>query len=378
MVGQVWSEGMTDVDAVVVGAGVIGLTTAISLAEAGLRTRVVTAQAPSATTSVSAGAIWGPVRCGPTDRCYPWALTGLGVLSALAGEPGAGVHQVSGREVCSTVTSPPAWTDMLGEMRVLGPGDLPDGFVSGWQYTAPAVNMPVYLDYLVRRYTGRGGTVLAQTVTSLRSVPAPVVVNCTGIGARSLLPDEALVPVRGQVVVVENPGLSEFYLDHGDGGSEYVYLFPHGDVAVLGGTAHEGADDLAPRPDVAARILRDIAAVFPSLRGARVVAERVGLRPVRPEVRLEAEALPGGRVLWHNYGHGGAGVTLSWGCAAELTAGILAGSPDQSDLYRVLVKSCPNFDRFVPPESSKSLAGRPGVSRGGGGRRHVVEEPPFW
>ena len=318
---------MTDVDAVVVGAGVTGLTTAISLAEAGLRTRVVTAEPPSATTSVSAGAIWGPVRCGPAERCYPWARTGLEVLSALAGRPATGVHLLSGREVCSTVTSPPPWTGMLEQMRVLGPAGLPDGFVSGWAYTAPAVNMPVYLDYLLHRYTCLGGTVLARTVPSLESVAAPVVVNCTGIGARSLVPDESLVPVRGQVVVVENPGIAEFYLDHGDGGSDYVYLFPHGDVAVLGGTAHEGAADLAPRPDVAARILRDVSAVFPSLRGARVVAQRVGLRPVRPEVRLEAEALPGGRVLWHNYGHGGAGVTLSWGCAAELTAAVLAGMP---------------------------------------------------
>ncbi len=318
---------MTDVDAVVVGAGVTGLTTAICLAEAGLRTRVLTAEPPSGTTSVSAGAIWGPVRCGPAERCYPWARTGLKVLSGLADEPDTGVHQVSGRELSSTCTPPPPWTDMLGEMRVLAPRDLPDGFAAGWAYTAPAVNMPVYLEYLLHRYTCLGGAVLARAVTSLESVAAPVVVNCTGIGARSLVPDESLVPVRGQVVVVENPGIDEFYLDHGDGGTDYAYLFPHGDVAVLGGTAHEGAADLAPRPDVTARILRDIGAVFPSLRGARVLAERVGLRPVRPEVRLEPEALPGGRVLWHNYGHGGAGVTLSWGCAAELTNAVLTGPP---------------------------------------------------
>jgi D-amino-acid oxidase len=43
-------------------------------------------------------------------------------------------------------------------------------------------------------------------------------------------------------------------------------------------------------------------------------------------VRLEAEERPGGRVVWHNYGHGGAGVTLSWGCAEELTAAVLAGA----------------------------------------------------
>jgi D-amino-acid oxidase len=314
-------------DVVVVGAGVVGLTTAISLAEAGLATRVVAAAPPSATTSVAAGAIWGPVRCGPPERCEQWARTGLEVLSALAGEPSAGVHQLPGREVSATPKSPPPWTRLLPDMRLLEPGELPAGYAAGWAYTAPAVNMPVYLEYLLRRYVGLGGTVSAETVTSLASVAAPAVVNCTGIGARSLVPDPSLVPVRGQVVVVENPGLTEFYLDHSDGGADYRYLFPHGDVVVLGGTAHEGASDWAPRPAVATRILRDCAAVFPTLRGARVVAERVGLRPVRPSVRLEAEPLPGGRVLWHNYGHGGAGVTLAWGCAAELTAALLASTP---------------------------------------------------
>jgi D-amino-acid oxidase len=317
---------MTAVDAVVVGAGVVGLTTAISLAEAGLATRVVTAAPPSETTSVAAGAIWGPVRCGPPERCYAWARTGLDVLSGLAGEPSSGVRQVSGREVCASPTSPPAWVSLLPDVRVLGEGDLPDGFVSGWAYTAPAVNMPVYLEYLLRRYEDLGGAVLAGAVTSLASVAAPVLVNCTGIGARSLVPDPSVVPVRGQVVVAENPGITEFYIDHGNGGTDYVYLFPHGDVVLLGGTADEGASDLAPRPEVSERILRDCAAAFPSLRGARVITERVGLRPVRPSVRLEAEPLPDGRVLWHNYGHGGAGVTLSWGCAAELTSGVLAGS----------------------------------------------------
>ena len=315
---------MTAVDAVVVGAGVIGLTTAVSLAEAGLATRVITAAPPAATTSAAAGAIWGPVRCGPPERCHAWARTGLDVLSALASEPSAGVHQLSGREVSASPTVPPGWTDLLPDLRLLGPGELPAGFVAGWHYTAPAVNMPVFLEYLLRRYAALGGSVSAGTVTSLASVAAPVVVNCTGIGARALVPDESLIPVRGQVIVVENPGITEFYLDHGNDGADYVYVFPHGDLVILGGTAYEGATDMAPRPEVAERIMRDCVAAFPSLRGARVITQRVGLRPVRPSVRLEAEDRPGGRVLWHNYGHGGAGVTLSWGCAAELTSAVLA------------------------------------------------------
>jgi D-amino-acid oxidase len=315
---------VTDVDAAVVGAGVVGLTTAISLAEAGLSTRVITAAPPPAPTSAAAGAIWGPVRCGPPQRCLAWSRTGLEVLSVLAGDPDSGVHVITGREVAAHHATPPGWLTLLPGSRLLGPGDLPPGYVSGWTYTAPAVNMPVYLDYLLARYAALGGLVAVETVTSLAAVAAPVVANCTGIGARDLVPDESVVPVRGQVVVVENPGITEFYLDHGDDGADYRYVFPHGDVAVLGGNAYEGASDMAPRPEVSARILRDCAAVFPALRGARVVAERVGLRPVRPQVRLAAEPLPGGRVLWHNYGHGGAGVTLSWGCAAELTAGVLS------------------------------------------------------
>jgi len=321
---------MAAVDIVVIGAGVVGLTTAISLAEAGQSTRVVAAEPPSRATSVAAGAIWGPVRCGPDDRCRDWARTGLEVLSALAQDASAGVRQLSGRTLGRTAQTPPQWADLLDQWRLLTAAELPAGFAFGWTYTAPAVDMPVYLEYLLRRYASAGGRVEYATVPSPASVDAPVVVNCTGIGARSLVPDDSLVPVRGQVVVVENPGISEFYIDHGAAGAaHYVYAFPHGDLVVLGGTAEEGAFDLAPRPEVSARILRDCAAVFPALRGARVVAERVGLRPCRPEVRLEPEPLPGGRTLWHNYGHGGAGVTLSWGCAREITAAVAGAATPQ-------------------------------------------------
>jgi D-amino-acid oxidase len=317
---------MSSADAVVVGAGVVGLTTAISLAEAGLTTRVLTAEPPSRTTSVAAGAVWGPVLCGPADRCLEWSRTGLSVLSALVDEPDAGVRQVTGREVSAAVASPPAWADLLPDLHVLSADELPSGFVSGWQYTAPVVTMPVYLDYLVRRYESLGGSIAIEPVASLPAVDAPVVVNCTGVGARSLVPDTAVVPVRGQVVVVRNPGIEQFYINHDLRGYDYVYAFPHGDLVLLGGTAEEDAWDWPARSAVSARILRDCRAVFPSLDGAEVVTERVGLRPCRPTVRLEAETLPGGRVLWHNYGHGGAGVTLSWGCARELTEAVLAGA----------------------------------------------------
>ena len=211
---------------------------------------------------------------------------------------------------------------------LLAAAELPAGFSSGWSYTAPAVSMPVYLEYLLNRYASRGGSVEYATVPSLASVDAPVVVNCTGIGARSLVPDESVVPVRGQVVVVENPGISEFYIDHG--ARRHPGLRVRVPARRRGDPRRDGRGGGVRLGAAAGGLGADHA----RLRGrlprrcadARVITERVGLRPCRPEVRLEAEALPGGRVLWHNYGHGGAGVTLSWGCAREVTAAVLAGA----------------------------------------------------
>ncbi len=311
-------------DALVVGAGVVGLTTAIALAEAGLATRVQAADPPERTTSFVAGAIWGPTRTSGSPRGHEWANVGLEVLSELAADPRAAIRQVSGIEVSAAAGASSPWISILPSSRPLSAAELPDGYASGFRYTAPIAAMPVYLDYLVERFKAAGGTLdIGAPVTSLRSLGAPLIVNCTGIGARGLVPDPAVVPLRGQVVIVANPGIEEFFRAPSDG-PDSTYIFPHGDYVVLGGTSHEDAWDLAPRPAITQRVLRDCVAADPRLRGAAVLAERVGLRPYRPDVRLEAETLGDGRVLWHNYGHGGAGVTLAWGCARELASAVLS------------------------------------------------------
>jgi len=316
-----------ELDVLVIGAGVIGLTTAICLAESGMRTGIRTAAGPQETTSATAGAVWGPVMTGPAGRCREWARTGLETLRGLENDPGTGIRSISGREVSRRPEDPPAWLDLLDDVRLCRGGDLPPGFVSGWRYTAPVVRMPVYLEYLRGRFARAGGQIHVNPVTSLTRVAdeAAVVVNCTGAAARDLVPDPAVRPVRGQVVVIANPGIGEFYIDHSPADPDVIYLFPHEDVVVLGGTVARDDGDMIPRPRVAERILTACAAVDPRVRTAEVLAHRVGLRPSRPEVRLGAEPLGGGRVLWHNYGHGGGGVTLSWGCAREIAAAVLHG-----------------------------------------------------
>ncbi len=183
--------------------------------------------------------------------------------------------------------------------------------------------MPVYLDYLAGRLRRAGGQLTAAPLDSLaqavRQSTAPVIVNCTGAQARDFVPDPSVSAVRGQVVIAENPGLTEFFIGGGDETHELSYVFPHRDRVVLGGTELPGDWSLDPRPAAAQRILADCTAVDPRLGTARILGHRVGLRPVRPQVRLEAEAAGGGdgRLVVHNYGHGGGGVTLSWGCARE-------------------------------------------------------------
>jgi D-amino-acid oxidase len=195
---------------------------------------------------------------------------------------------------------PAAAAELPTELATLGdgiqpcvPASLPAGFAAGWRYTAPVVSMPVYLDYLLGRFRQAGGELRIGHVASLAAAAAgpgaPVLVNCAGIGAHDLVP------------------------------------VPHDGRVVLGGTEVAGDWTAAPDPGTAGRILRDCAAVDPRLATARIIEHRVGFRPARSRVRLEAEdtvATDGSsrRLLVHNYGHGGAGVTLSWGCARAVAS----------------------------------------------------------
>lgn len=306
---------MSDVDVIVVGAGVSGLTTAVTLAEAGRRVRIRTASPPGDTTSAVAGALWEPYLVEAGGRVWDWCRITLAELRAHAKEPGTGVRLVSGIEVSRTAVELPAWGELVDDFRRLDATELPDGFVDGWRFTGPMVDMPVYLDYLVRRFLAAGGEIEVRPVTSFAELAAaaPTVVNCAGIAARDLVPDPELVPVRGQVVVVENPGISEFFADTEEG--ELCYILPHPQKVILGGVAERGAWDLTPDPATAERIVARCAEIHPRLADARVIAHKVGLRPSRPTIRVDAEPLDGGGRLVHNYGHGGAGVTVAWGCA---------------------------------------------------------------
>ncbi|MER7851472.1 FAD-dependent oxidoreductase [Streptomyces bacillaris] len=302
---------------VVVGAGVAGLTTAVVLAEAGASVHVIAEQVPGVT-SLAAGAMWGPYLVEPKDEVDQWGQRSLKIFRELAEDPSTGVRLTSGIEASRTAEAPPDWATTLPGFRPCESAELPTGFTAGYRFTVPLIDMPAYLDYLLRRLDAAGGTVERRRLASLADAGrAPVIVNCAGLGAKDLVPDPDLRPIRGQHVVVTNPGLTEFFSEDTGLSPDLLCFYPHGDTVVLGGTAIDGEGDLAPDDKAAADILARCAEVEPRLAGARVLEHRIGARPTRAAVRVESERQDGGNLIVHNYGHGGAGVTLSWGCAEE-------------------------------------------------------------
>jgi len=296
----------------VVGAGVVCLTTAVLLEEAGHRVHVVSAERPERTTSAAAGAVWYPFAVGPPEAVNRWArATRAWLLELCRTVPEAGVDVLTVRE-CAADARPPWWAEAIDGIRLVE-GPQPSGASLAWEFEAPRVEPALHLRWLESRLDR---PIEMGRVDRLDDVPGDAVVNCTGIGARRLTGDTTLRALLGQTVLVE-PGdvdLRRMYGDERDL-SRMFYVIPRRAEVVIGGCAFPFDADVLPPPDPALRaafLERARAAGFahgPLLRDA------VGLRPVRPEVRVERV----GRII-HHYGHGGTGYTLARGSAADVVA----------------------------------------------------------
>ena len=304
----------------VVGAGVSGLTCGVRLLEEGARVTIVAREPPDRTTSAVAGAVWFPYRVRPNERTGPWGRAGYERFERMAADDGAPVTMV---ELTALYPEPlddePWWLTAVpgAAVRAARHDELPDGYADGRAVRVPCIRAPAYLDWLVRRFTSLGGTLELREMDSLEEPDADVVVNCSGVGARRLTGDPGIRPVRGQVAYVRTRERPRFVVDE-TGPNALAYVLPRPDVVVLGGTAEEDDWELRPRPETTRSILDRTRRLDPRLADAELVGAAVGLRPARSEVRLEADALPDGRLLVHDYGHGGSGFTLSWGCADEV------------------------------------------------------------
>lgn len=303
----------------IVGAGVSGLTCGVVLAERGFHTAIFAKEIGQQTTSGAAAAIWFPYDAQPAEKVIPWALETYKALIDLTRDPRSGVSMIDLRQFSRTgEIQIPDWAIPLGAAAVST--GLRPVFKGGFSLRVPLTDTTIYLDYLATRFQKAGGEINANVCfEKLEEVDRDfdLVINCAGIGARELVRDTDLEPHRGQVVIV--PRVEDLSCAIVCDDAPLMYAIPRTNDCVFGGT-NDLSSDLAADPATTNRIIAECSRVL-NIERPNVLAARVGLRPFRKSgVRLERDRLSDDRTVIHNYGHGGSGFTLSWGCAREVAS----------------------------------------------------------
>jgi D-amino-acid oxidase len=357
--------------ALIIGCGVSALSSALLLQQQGIAVTIIAEAKTRETTSAVAGALWElpPAVCG-----YPQNMTNEAIIRDrkrslvsyhkfldLAKIEGTGVYLYPANFYFKyEVTSDPIEKFKMEEARdkllnfrhdyqLLQENGINTnlGYNDAYSYLTPVVDTDVYLEWLFDKVTTEPSTkVIMQKVEGnicdlesslLERYDADVIVNCAGLGASQLTGD-LVFPVRGGLIYVENNGkhfkkiqqvhctsLLKFY----DSDGTFIFILPRGDQhLVLGGIAevNQQATNLTPENYPSYEKILNLCQDFlPELKKAVIVKHqplKLGLRPFRETgVRIEREE---GKKIVHNYGHGGAGVLLSWGCAEEVVSLIRA------------------------------------------------------
>jgi D-amino-acid oxidase len=303
----------------IVGAGVMGLSIAHELAaRGGCEVTVVAEQDALASVSSVAAAVWFPYQSGEFPSLMRLLRRARTRFEELAdAEPGAGVDLREGTLVERTAGVDRWWAEAIPRSREASAAELPPGAVAGVRAVVPVISTSHYMAWLRRKVEGLGVKFVQGTVASIDELAdqsnAEAVVVAAGLGSGALLGDDSMFPIRGQIVRLANPGLTEWIVDDDFPGG-MTYVVPRRGDIVCGGVAEAGSWDAEISPETERAILERATALVPELAGLPVVSRAAGLRPARPAISLERAA--GYRVpVVTCYGHGGSGVSLSWGCA---------------------------------------------------------------
>ncbi|XP_070555453.1 D-aspartate oxidase-like [Ptychodera flava] len=315
----------------VIGAGVIGLASAVNILEEipNVTVTVLADKFSPNTTSDGAAGFWEPHAAADTPEHLQrhWGEVTFRHLEALCRTEEssvAGVTTLSAYHISKEPIKDEFWASTVYNYRQVPTEEISRQYPHakyGIFFTSFLAECRMYLPWLMRRFKEQGGKVVNKHVFNLEELVGQydVIVNCTGLHSRSLVSDDSMQPIRGQVVRVKAPWLKHFVYDV----TADCAVIPCSNNVLITATAEIGNWNTEPDPEYRKKLWKSCCTIFPSLKHATVDYEWVGLRPGRPSVRLEKEIR---KVkdeylkIVHNYGHGGAGITFHWGCAQDTTA----------------------------------------------------------
>lgn len=308
---------MSGMDVIVIGAGVSGLTTAVAMSLAGRRVAIFAAEGPSQTTSALAAAIWHPFYQAPDLIYLSRARHTYGAMHRLSSDASSGVSMRPLTEYFRRDAGVPWWADCASGLCRVPPARVPSRFACAYRMDVPVAVTETYLRYLMNMFLELGGRFVPRRIEDPSALldEVEIVVNCCGFGSRQF-GDDALSLSRAVVLRATRDDAEQgCFIDDSDPFAP-TYIVERDDDIVLGGTAEPDLTSTVIGQRQIDGIVRRCTRLCEGVAALRIIDARVGFRPVRHSPRVVRDERYA-RLL-HNYGHGGGGFTLSWGCANDI------------------------------------------------------------
>ena len=326
----------------IVGAGIIGCATAYHLSEQFNSsqcqiTLISELFSPYTTSEKSSGAII------PFDVTDPpcsdsvegqgdirrWSRETIDRMRELYHSPDVaqiGVTYSYGCEAATGHKENPWWASLADGFRRLTDEkerkafNIPKEYETAFFFGMHILDCRLYLPWLMDNFRKNGGIIKQQKITSLDELTGTydIVINCTGLGASTLVPDDELFPVSGEAITVSAPWMKTFLALFNKKESSSMYVYPRSSDVLLGGTSKVNDWNDKSNIEVSQSKLQACREAVPGLQKARVMSNWVGLRPCRQKIRLTSEKISPSSTLIHCYGHGSKGISLHWGSALEI------------------------------------------------------------
>lgn len=302
----------------IIGAGISGLSCAYVLSQKNYSLKIFAKEFSPNITSNRAAAFWFPYHIRNDKRGIEWCRNSFNFYKKLSEDSKTGVsmHRLVKAVKKNVREEDTSWLEFMPEnsCRIMQKDELKENYAKAFEATVPLIETQIFLPYLQKYLQHKNVEFIKQNVNNLNDFSDyNFVINCTGLGARNLCNDKTIIPVRGQVGLLFPKNNLPIFLDN----ETPLYIVPRKDAIIVGGTYEDEIFAEHTEPSTIEGLLKNAYEVFPELKQQKYIGCWAGLRPFRPSVRLERE--PDSNII-HNYGHGGSGFTLSFGCAEEVVS----------------------------------------------------------